>query len=152
MEAGDAIPQVTLTNPDGTSFALADAAAGALGVYFYPRDDTPGCTTEAGDFSALGDAFAAAGVSVIGISRDTPASHVKFAKKHDLTVRLASDADGSVTEAFGVWVEKSMYGRTSMGIERSTFLFDSGGKLAKAWRKVKVAGHAQAVLEAAQAL
>lgn len=152
METGDAIPKVTLTDPEGTSFTLADAAAGSLVVYFYPRDDTPGCTTEASDFSALGDAFAAAGVTVIGISRDTPASHAKFAKKHDLTVRLASDTDGSVTEAFGVWVEKSMYGKKSMGIERSTFLFDAGGQLAKVWRKVKVAGHADAVLEAVRAL
>ena len=152
MEPGDAIPDVTLTAPDGTTFRLREAARGRLVVYFYPRDDTPGCTTEAIDFSARGADFAAAGVTVIGVSKDTPASHARFAKKRDLTVRLASDTDGSVTEAFGVWVEKTLYGRTSMGIERSTFLFGADGRLVKAWRKVRVAGHAQAVLEAARAL
>lgn len=152
MEAGSPIPDVTLTAPDGTHFPLAEAAHGPLVVYFYPRDDTPGCTTEAIDFSALGADFAAAGVTVIGVSKDTPASHAKFANKRNLTVRLASDTDGSATEAFGVWVEKSMYGRVSMGIERSTFLFGSDGTLVQVWRKVKVAGHAQAVLEAARAL
>ena len=152
MDIGDGIPDVTLTAPDGSTLALRDAAKGPLVVYFYPRDDTPGCTTEAIDFSALSDELAAAGIGVIGISRDTPAAHAKFAKKHDLTVRLASDTDGSVTEAFGVWVEKTLYGRTSMGIERSTFLFGADGTLAQMWRKVRVAGHARKVLEAAAAL
>lgn len=145
------LPDVTATGVDGGPVRLADLPR-PLVIYFYPKDDTPGCTREAQDFSALADEFVAAGVSVLGISRDTVAKHAKFSAKHDLRVALASDLDGSVTEAFGVWGEKQMYGRTYMGIERATFLFAPDGQLARAWRKVKVPGHAAAVLDAARAL
>ena len=147
----DMLPDVTVTAPDGTVLRLKDRPCPMV-VYFYPKDDTTGCTREAQDFSTLAAAFTAAGVSVLGISRDTPAKHQKFIAKYDLAVALASDEDGAACEAFGTWVEKSMYGRTYMGIERSTFLFDREGRLAREWRKVKVAGHAEAVLEAARAL
>ena len=147
----DMLPDVTVTAPDGTVLRLRDRPLPMV-VYFYPKDDTTGCTREAQDFSALAAEFTAAGVPVIGISRDTPSKHQKFIAKYDLAVALASDEDGSACEAFGTWVEKSMYGRTYMGIERSTFLFDRDGRLAREWRKVKVAGHAAAVLEAARAL
>ncbi|KQS47018.1 MULTISPECIES: peroxiredoxin [unclassified Sphingomonas] len=150
MDDGSPIPDVTVTIDD-TEVSLASLGA-PLVVYFYPKDDTTGCTTEAKDFSALADAFAAAGVSVVGISKDTPASHAKFTAKHALTVRLASDVDGVACEAFGVWVEKAMYGKKYMGIERATFLFGADGTLAKAWHKVRVPGHAEAVLAAARAL
>ncbi|MEP9402678.1 peroxiredoxin [Sphingomonas sp. VNH70] len=149
MEIGDAIPAVTLTDSDGTAFALPDAAGpNGLVVYFYPKADTTGCTREAQDFTALAPAFAAAGVAVIAVSRDTPAQLARFAAKHALAVRLAGDVDGSACEAFGTWVEKQMYGRSYMGIERATFAFDAGGRLAQVWRKVKVPGHAAAVLAA----
>lgn len=148
MEIGDALPKVSLTGADGTRFALADRIGQPLVVYFYPKADTTGCTQEAQDFSALSDAFRARGAVVIGISRDTPAKLTRFADKHRLTVEMASDEDGSVCEAFGTWVEKQMYGRSYMGIERATFLFDASGTLVRQWRKVKVAGHAADVLGA----
>ena len=151
MDDGAMIPDVSVTMPDGTAVALTTLAR-PLVVYFYPKDDTAGCTREAQDFSALIDDFRAAGVGVLGISRDTPKRHASFTAKYDLAVPLASDEDGSACAAFGVWVEKSMYGRKYMGIERSTFLFGSDGALVQAWRKVKVPGHAAAVLEAARAL
>ena len=144
----DTLPDVTATGVDGAPLRLHDLPR-PLVVYFYPKDDTPGCTREAQDFSALSDEFAAAGVRVVGVSRDTVARHVKFRDKHTLTVTLASDLDGSVTEAFGVWGEKQLYGKTYMGIERATFLFDRDARLVQAWRKVKVPGHAAAVLDAA---
>ena len=147
----DMLPDVTVTAPDGSVLRLKDRLCPMV-VYFYPKDDTTGCTREAQDFSTLAAAFTTAGVSVLGISRDTPAKHQKSIAKYDLAVALASDEYGSACEAFGTWVEKSMYGRTYMGIERSTFLFDREGRLAREWRKVKVAGHAEAVLEAARAL
>lgn len=147
----DKLPDVTLTAPDGSPLRLADQPL-PLVVYFYPKDDTTGCTREAQDFSALAADFAAAGVAVLGVSKDSPRSHGKFTAKYDLAVPLASDEDGSVCAAFGTWVEKSMYGRTYMGIERSTFLFGRDGMLARQWRKVKVANHAAAVLEAARGL
>lgn len=146
----DTLPDVTATGADGAPLRLHDLPR-PLVVYFYPKDDTPGCTREAQDFSTLSAAFAAAGVSVLGVSRDTVAKHAKFRDKHALTVTLASDLDGSVTEAFGVWGEKQLYGKTYMGIERATFLFGKDGTLVRAWRKVKVPGHAEAVLEAAKA-
>ena len=121
-------------------------------VYFYPKADTPGCTSEGQDFSALADDFAAAGAVVIGISRDAVKKLDRFKAKYDLKVVLASDEPGDVTEAFGVWVEKSMYGRTYMGIERATFLVDSAGVVRRVWRKVRVKGHAGEVLEAVRAL
>ncbi|MET4896456.1 peroxiredoxin [Sphingomonadaceae bacterium jetA1] len=151
MEQGDGIPAVTVTTPDGARLALGDLG-GPLVIYFYPRDDTSGCTREAQDFTALGEAFRDAGVRVIGLSKDSPARHRAFAAKHDLTVELASDEDGAACDAFGVWGEKKLYGKTYMGIERATFLFDRDGRLARSWRKVKVPGHAAAVLEAARAL
>lgn len=147
----DKLPDVTLTGPDDTPLRLVDQPL-PLVVYFYPKDDTAGCTREAQDFSALADQFAAAGVALLGVSKDGPQRHAKFTAKYDLAVSLASDIDGSVCEAFGVWVEKSMYGRSYMGIERATFLFDRDGRLAREWRKVKVPGHAAAVLEAATSL
>jgi peroxiredoxin Q/BCP len=150
MDEGSKIPEIPVTMDDAV-VSLASLGT-PLVVYFYPKDDTSGCTTEAKDFSALSEAFGAAGVTVVGVSKDTAASHAKFTAKHGLAVRLASDVEGVACEAFGVWVEKAMYGRKYMGIERATFLFDTDGTLAKAWRKVRVAGHAEAVLAAAKAL
>jgi peroxiredoxin Q/BCP len=153
---GDVAPDFTMPGinaaGDEAPVALKDHAGKAVVLYFYPRDDTPGCTNEGKAFTAMSDAFAAANTVVIGCSRDSVASHAKFRKKHSLGVALGADEDGSVTEAYGVWVSKAMYGKTYMGIERATFLIDRDGKVAQAWRKVKVPGHAEAVLEAAQAL
>lgn len=150
MDDGTTMPDVAVTLADGTRVRLRDLPTPAV-VYFYPKDDTPGCTREAQDFSALGEEFAAAGAAVIGVSKDPPTAHGKFAAKHALTVALGSD-DGETSDAFGVWGEKAMYGRTYMGIERATFLFGADGTLARSWRKVKVPGHAAAVLEAVKAL
>ena len=150
MDEGMTVPDVAVTIDDAVVSLVSLGAP--LVVYFYPKDDTAGCTTEAKDFSALADAFTAAGVTVVGISKDTPASHAKFTAKHGLAVRLGSDVDGVACEAFGVWVEKAMYGRKYMGIERATFLFGADGTLARAWRKVRVPGHAEAVLAAAKTL
>jgi thioredoxin-dependent peroxiredoxin len=147
----DPLPDVTATGTDGAPLRLRDLPRPLI-VYFYPKDDTPGCTHEALDFSALASRFAAAGVGIVGISRDTVAKHNKFIARHGLAIPLASDLDGSVTEAFEVWGEKQMYGRTYMGIERATFLYDADGRLARAWRKVKVKGHAEEVLDAARSL
>jgi thioredoxin-dependent peroxiredoxin len=148
-QPGDAAPDFMLDGEDGP-IRLADFAGKPLVIYFYPKDDTPGCTNEGKDFSALLPQFAAAGTAVLGVSRDSVASHARFAKKHGLTIALGSDA-GAVTEAFGVWVEKSMYGKKYMGIERATFLIGGDGRIVLAWPKVKVPGHAAAVLAAAQA-
>ena len=128
---------------------LGDVQA-PLVLYFYPKDDTTGCTREAIDFSGLIDAFAAAGFRVVGVSKDSDKKHQSFIAKHDLKVTLYSDADGALCEAYGAWVEKSLYGRKYMGIDRSTFLIGADGRIARIWRKVKVAGHAEAVLAAAQ--
>ena len=151
MDEGAMIPAVAVTMADGAVVAM-DSLAVPLVVYFYPKDDTTGCTREAQDFSTLAEAFADAGVSVLGVSKDTPDAHGKFTAKHGLRVTLASDLDGAACAAFGVWGEKSLYGRKYMGIERATFLFDGAGRLARSWRKVRVPGHAQAVLDAAKAL
>ncbi|KTT72163.1 peroxiredoxin [Sphingomonas sanguinis] len=151
MEQGDTIPAVMVKTAQDEPLALGDLS-GPLVVYFYPKDDTSGCTREAQDFTALAAEFADAGVRVIGISKDSPAKHRKFSEKHALTVELVSDEEGAACEAFGVWGEKQLYGKTYMGIERATFLFGADGTLAGSWRKVKVPGHAQAVLEAARAL
>lgn len=151
-QTGEMAPDFSLPTADGGQISLSGLRPGAAVVYFYPRDDTPGCTREAIDFTAEAAAFAAAGVTVIGISKDSVASHAKFAAKHGLGVVLASDADGEVCEGYGVWVEKSMYGRTSMGVERATFLIDGAGRIAQVWRKVKVPGHVAEVLAAARAL
>jgi peroxiredoxin Q/BCP len=136
---------------DGSMTPLS-ALAKPLVLYFYPKDDTSGCTVEAKDFSALKAAFDAEGVAILGVSKNTPKQHDKFIAKYDLTIPLATDADGSVTEAFGTWIQKSLYGRKYMGIERATFLIAADGTIAKAWRKVSVAGHAEEVLAAARAL
>ena len=151
IEAGDAAPDFTLPRDGGGEIGLS-ATPGAKVLYFYPRDDTPGCTTEAIDFTAAKAEFQAAGATVIGVSKDTVAKHDKFIAKHDLGVVLASDAEGTVCEDYGVWVEKNMYGRKSMGIERATFLIGADGVVARVWRKVKVKGHVAEVLEAAQGL
>lgn len=152
MEIGTPLPTGQMTASDGTAIDLAAMVGRPLLLYFYPKADTPGCTTEAKDFSALMPDFDAIGVRVIAVSRDTPAKLAKFAAKHDLGVLLASDEGGAVSEAFGTWVEKSLYGKTYMGLERSSFLFDADGRLVREWRKVKVKGHADAVLAAARAL
>ncbi len=152
MNIGDPLPDLTLADSTGEAIRLRALGNGPLVVYFYPKDDTPGCTTEARDFTALAEEFAAAGASVVGISRDSVAKHAKFTAKHDLAIRLLSDEDGAACEAFGTWVEKSLYGRKYMGIERATFLFGAGRVLIRSWRKVRVKGHAADVLKAVEAL
>ena len=152
LQAGDMAPEVTLATPDGGALPLVQLRGRPLVLYFYPKDDTPGCTTEAKDFSALKAAFDMARVGILGVSKNSGAQHAKFAAKHDLTISLATDGDDSVCAAFGTWVEKSLYGRKYMGIDRATFLIDAEGRIAQVWRKVKVPGHAEQVLEAAEAL
>lgn len=152
LNEGDAAPTARFIAADGSAASVSSYAGKVLVLYFYPKDDTSGCTREAQDFSALADEFAKAGAAIVGISRDSVKSHAKFAAKYDLKVELGSDEAGDVTEAFGVWVEKSMYGKKYMGIERSTFLIGRDGKVARVWRKAKVPGHASEVLEAAKAL
>lgn len=145
---GSKAPPLSLPTDGGGRIDLAGPAV----VYFYPKDDTPGCTNEGKDFSALIGEFDALGVKVIGVSRDSVRKHDRFKQKHDLKVVLAADEDGAVTEAWGVWVEKQLYGRKYMGIERATFLIDRTGVIRKAWRNVRVPGHAAEVLEAARGL
>lgn len=152
VAVGDKAPNASFDLPGGKRAAIADWAGQKLVVYFYPKDDTSGCTKEAQEFTALSPEFARAETAVIGISKDSVKSHEKFAGKYDLAVILGADSDGSVCEAFGTWVEKSMYGRKYMGIERATFLIAADGRIAEVWRKVKVPGHADAVLAAARAL
>jgi peroxiredoxin Q/BCP len=149
---GDRAPDFTLPRDGGGMITLSALRPDKVVVYFYPKDDTPGCTVEATDFTTRMPDFAAAGAQVIGISKDSVKSHDKFVKKHGLGVILASDEGGSTCEDWGVWVEKSMYGKTYMGIERSTFLIDGTGKVAQAWPKVSVKGHVDEVLAAAKAL
>ena len=152
LDTGAPAPDFTLPRDGGEPVHLSDLRPQAVVLYFYPRDDTPGCTTEAMDFTTRLADFTAAGAQVLGVSRDSLAKHQKFRAKHDLGVTLLSDADGAVCQAYGVWVEKKLYGKTSMGIERSTFLIDGAGNLARIWRKVKVAGHVDEVLDAVRAL
>jgi peroxiredoxin Q/BCP len=142
-------PELTVTTSGGDRVNLA-APGSLLVLYFYPKDDTSGCTREAQDFTALADEFDKAGIKIIGVSRDPMKKHDKFIAKYDLAVPLASDEDGAVSEAFGTWIEKSMYGRKYMGMERATFLISPDGRVLKEWRKVKVPGHADAVLAAAR--
>jgi len=144
---GDKVPSLKAMLSDGTSLDLS-SPGGPLVLYFYPKDDTSGCTKEAQDFTELAGDFAKAGAKVVGISRDPMKKHDKFIAKYDLKVPLASDEDGAVSDAFGTWVEKSMYGRKYMGMERSTFLIGKDGRVVRAWRKVKVPGHAAEVLKA----
>ncbi|MFO1210246.1 MAG: peroxiredoxin [Amaricoccus sp.] len=152
VEAGQPVPAFSLPSDSGTSLGPADFPGRKLVLYFYPKDDTSGCTLEAIEFTARAADFAAADTVVLGISRDSVKSHCKFRDKHALGIPLLSDADGTVTEAFGVWVEKSMYGRKYMGIERATFLVGRSGTVARVWRNVKVPRHVDEVLAAARAL
>lgn len=148
LEVGNPAPDFELPGDDGKSIRLSSHKGHPVVVYFYPKDDTSGCTAEAKDFSCLAGEFKKAGAAVIGISPDSTASHKKFKAKHDLAIPLAADEQRSVCEAYGVWVEKSMYGKSYMGVERSTFLIDRKGQIAGVWRTVKVPGHADAVLAA----
>lgn len=150
-DVGSMAPDAEFDLADGSRSSIAAYRGKPLVLYFYPKDDTPGCTNEAKGFSALMPEFDKAGVAVVGVSKDSVKSHAKFIAKYDLKVALAADTDGSVCEAFGVWVEKSMYGRQYMGIERATFLIGADGRIAQDWRKVKVPGHAESVLAAATA-
>jgi thioredoxin-dependent peroxiredoxin len=152
IEDGDKAPSFALPTDDGETVSLSTLKGKPVVLYFYPKDDTSGCTAEARDFSALAGDFARLGVEVIGVSPDSVASHAKFRKKHGLEVRLAADADKAAANAYGVWVEKSMYGRKYMGVERATLLIDASCHIARSWRKVKVPGHAAEVLAAARAL
>ena len=152
LKEGDPAPALDLPVDGGARVTSAALAGKPYVVYFYPKDDTPGCTKQAIGFSCIYDQFKAAGVEVIGVSKDSVASHAKFRKKHQLAFPLGSDAEGDVVEAFGAWVEKSMYGKKYMGIDRSTFLVGRDGKIARIWRKVSVPGHVEEVLEAAKGL
>ncbi len=149
---GDPMPDIALQTTDGGSVKPSDFRGRKLVVFFYPKDDTPGCTVENKDFSALLPEFEAAGAAVLGVSKDPPAKHAKFAAKHSLAAPLATDADGGLSDALGVWGEKKLYGRLFMGMHRTTYLIDAEGRIAQVWRKVKVKGHAAEVLEAARAL
>lgn len=152
IETGGTLPAIELQSVDGAPLNLRDFVGKAFVLYFYPKDDTSGCTREAQDFSALHGQFEEAGAQVLGVSRDAPAKHRKFIAKYDLTVPLATDDTNAAAEAFGVWGEKQLYGKTYMGVERSTFLFDAAGVLVRSWRKVRVPGHADEVLAAVRAL
>ena len=151
-EIGENAPDFTLPSTSGADVTLSSLKPKAVVLFFYPRDNTSGCTREAIGFSALKEAFAAENVEVFGLSKDDMKSHHKFVEKQELTVELLTDADSDVCEAYDVWKEKKMYGKTYMGIERSTFLIDGAGKIAQVWRKVKVPGHVDEVMEAAKAL
>ena len=150
ISEGDKVPAMTTSLSDGSSLDLA-APGQKLVLYFYPKDDTSGCTREAQDFTAMADDFAAAGAKVVGVSRDDMKKHDKFIAKYDLAVPLAADTDGAISDAFGTWVQKSMYGRKYMGMERATFLIAADGTVLREWRKVKVPGHAAEVLAAVKA-
>lgn len=152
VEVGAPAPNFSLALDDGRTVSLADLKGKAVVLYFYPKDDTSGCTSEAKAFSELKAEFDAAGAVIIGVSKDSIASHQKFRAKYDLTVELGADPELETIQAYGVWVEKNMYGRKYMGIERATFLIDSEGVVRQVWRKVKVNGHATAVLKAVKAL
>lgn len=152
VTVGDPVPDFTLPRDGGGTTGPADYRGRKLVLYFYPKDDTPGCTTEALDFTARLADFEAAGSAVLAISKDSVKSHDRFRDKHGLAVPLLSDEDGAVVEGFGLWGEKTMYGRTFMGVERATFLVDADGIVRRIWRSVKVKGHVEEVLEAARAL
>lgn len=149
INEGDKAPALKLATSDGQTVDLSSPGQ-PLVLYFYPKDDTSGCTREAQDFTELAGDYRKAGIKVVGVSRDPMKKHEKFISKYDLGVPLASDEDGTISEAFGTWVEKSMYGRKYMGMERATFLIGADGKVLKSWRKVKVPGHARDVLKAAR--
>mgnify|MGYP003672105756 FL=1 len=145
LEEGDVAPDFTLPTDGGDSISLSALKGKPVVLYFYPKDDTPGCTKEACGFRDAKADFSGVGATVIGVSKDSVAKHDKFKAKYELNFPLAADEDGTVCEAYGTWVEKSMYGRKYMGIDRATFLIDADGKVAKIWRKVKVPGHVEAV-------
>ncbi|EBA11660.1 thioredoxin-dependent thiol peroxidase [Roseobacter sp. CCS2] len=149
---GDKAPEISLPRDGGETVNLSDFAGKKIVLYFYPKDDTPGCTKEAIGFTENADAFAALDTVILGVSKDSVKKHDKFVAKHELKIALLSDEDGDVCERYGTWVEKSMYGKTYMGIERATYLIDADGKIAQVWRKVRVPGHVDAVLEAVRAL
>ncbi|QKG70791.1 peroxiredoxin [Erythrobacter mangrovi] len=148
---GDPMPDIAMEKPDGGTVRPSDFRGRKAVVYFYPKDDTPGCTTEAKDFSALKAEFDKVGVALLGVSKDPPKKHQKFIDKHGLSIDLATDAeDGGLSDALGVWAEKQMYGRTYMGMVRATYLIAEDGTIAQVWPKVKVKGHAEEVLAAAR--
>ena len=150
---GDAVPDIAMETPDGGSVKISDFAGRKVVLFFYPKDNTPGCTSEAKDFSAMKEQFAAADTEILGISKDSPRKHLNFIAKHDLTVALATDAEnGGLSDTLGIWTEKQMYGKTYMGMVRTTCLVDPAGKIAHIWSKVKVKDHVAEVLEAARAL
>jgi len=151
-DIGDLVPDIALETPDGGSVKPSDFRGRKLVLFFYPKDDTPGCTKENKDFSALAGEFDKAGVALLSVSKDPPKRHQKFAAKHGLVAPLASDKEeNGLADALGIWTEKSLYGRTYVGMERSTYLVDSSGRIVRVWRKVKVKGHAEEVLAAARA-
>ncbi|MGD9814120.1 MAG: thioredoxin-dependent thiol peroxidase [Hyphomonadaceae bacterium] len=152
LKPGDPAPPFDLPAAGGGRVSLAGLKGKRVVLYFYPKDDTPGCTTEALNFTEKAKAFAAAGTVVVGISRDSAAKHDKFVAKHGLKVQLGADEDGAVCEAYGVWVEKTLYGRAYMGVERATFLIDPRGRITHVWRKVRVPGHVEEVLKEVNAL
>lgn len=152
LDKGSMAPDFELPKDGGGTLRLADLKGKPVVLYFYPKDDTSGCTSQAVDFSTRRADFDALDVHIVGMSPDSQKSHDKFKAKHELTIDLVSDPDKGVLQTYGVWVEKSMYGRKYMGVERSTFLIDADGRIAEVWRKVKVPGHVDAVLEAARAL
>lgn len=150
---GDAMPDIAMETPNGGSVKPSDFKGRKLVVFFYPKDNTPGCTTEAKDFTALKDEFDNAGVALLGVSKDSAKKHLNFIAKHDLKTPLATDAeDSGLSDALGIWTEKKMYGKSYMGMVRTTYLVGSDGKIAQVWNKVKVKGHAEEVLAAAKAL
>jgi len=152
LSEGDLAPEFTLPRDGGGEVALSDLRGTPVVIYFYPKDDTPGCTKEAIGFTELLSEFATAGATVLGVSKDSVAKHEKFIAKHKLEIALLSDEDSDMCERYGVWVEKNMYGKTYMGIERATFLVDTEGRIARIWRKVKVPGHVDEVLAALRGL
>jgi peroxiredoxin Q/BCP len=153
MTTGGTIPDIALETPEGGTVKIFNFAGQKVVLFFYPKDNTPGCTNEAKDFSAMKEEFAAAGTVILGISKDSPKKHLNFIAKHDLKVALATDAEsGGLSDALGIWTEKQMYGKTYLGMVRTTYLVDSAGKIAQVWNKVKVKGHAAEVLEAAKAI
>lgn len=148
LEVGDSAPDFSMPRDGGDTVSLSDFAGRYLVLYFYPKDDTPGCTTEAVTFSAMKNDFKTFNALILGVSKDTAAKHDKFIAKHDLTIPLGSDNEGDMIERYGVWVEKNMYGKKYMGIERATFLIGPDNKIIQIWRKVRVKGHVEKVLDA----
>ncbi len=151
-DIGDTLPDIALETPEGGAVRPSDFRGRKLVLFFYPKDDTPGCTVESKDFSDLLPEFEKAGTAVLGISKDPPAKHAKFTAKHGLAVPLATDGEEGLSDALGVWGEKQLYGRKFMGMHRTTYLVDAEGRIARIWRKVKVKGHAAEVLDTAKAL